>query len=253
MEAVCGEYVGVVSGFSSDPLPPIAGIVGVSLVDYPGKVAAVLFLRGCSFRCPYCYNKALVLPQCYRDTPVLDGEMVLAKVQKRSSFLDAVVVTGGEPTVHPVLPSLLGCLKAMGLAVKLDTNGSNPSMLHFLVGKGLVDMVAMDVKAPPMLYPQVTGGVAWPIVEPSVKFLLESEVSYEFRTTLVPGLVEGKDVLEIAKVIRGAQVYAIQNFRPENTIDSSLEECYPFGRLELETVAQEIAPLVRRVVVRYGA
>ncbi len=234
-------------------LPPVAGFVGVSLVDYPGGVASVLFLRGCSFRCPYCYNRALVLPECYHQAPLLDAGGVLAKLEERRAFVDAVVVTGGEPTIHPGLPRLLERVKSLGLLVKLDTNGSNPEMLGMLLREGLVDMVAMDVKAPPTLYPRLTGGVEWDVVKPSVQMLLDGAVPYEFRTTLVPGLVEKREVLGIATVIHGARLYAIQNFRPEGTIDPALEGCYPFRRSEMDGIAAEVSPLVEKVIVRYGA
>ncbi len=240
-------------GECTSGLPPVAGFVGVSLVDYPGGVASVLFLRGCPFRCPYCYNRALVLPACYHEAPLIPFDDLFAKLEERRGFIDAVVITGGEPTIHPELPRLIDRVRSIGVKVKLDTNGCNPEVLGLLVGDGMVDMVAMDVKAPPVLYPRLTGGVAWERVEPSVHLLLEGKVPYEFRTTLVPGLVERKEVLEIATIIHGAKAYAIQNFRPEGTLDPSLEECYPFQRSELEAIAREVEPLVERVVVRHGA
>lgn len=254
MEAVIvGEEQGrLLSPPNRCNLPPIAGFVGVSLVDCPGGVASVLFLRGCSFRCPYCYNRALVLPECYEESPLLEPEQIFEKIEERKGFLDAVVVTGGEPTLHPNLPYLLESIKSLGLNVKLDTNGSNPKLLSHLINCGLVDMVAMDVKAPPVLYPELTGGIEWEAVEPSVQLLLQGKVPYEFRTTLVPGLVGSEQVFEIATMIHGAEVYAIQNFRPEGTLDARMEEYYPFECSEMEAIAQKIAPLVKRVVVRCG-
>jgi pyruvate formate lyase activating enzyme len=187
----------------------LGGLQKFSLVDYPGKTCAILFTRGCNFRCSYCHNPELVWPEQY--TPQISMENTLGFLDTRRGLLDAVAVTGGEPCLHSDLPKLLVQLKRMGFAVKLDTNGSFPDMLWDVIVGELVDYVAMDIKAPLEKYAQVSG-VELPVepIKESIALLLEGRVDYEFRTTVDRGLLDEDDLLAIGQDIRGARRYYLQ-------------------------------------------
>lgn len=188
-----------------------AGLQKLTLLDYPGKVACTVFTAGCNFRCPYCHNSLLVehIPE-----DRISEEKLLAFLEKRKGILEGVAITGGEPTLHRELPSLLEKIKAMGFLTKLDTNGTNPEMLRRIVEAGLADRVAMDIKNAPEAY-EVTVGTAVDMraVETSKDYLLSGSVEYEFRTTVVKGL-HTPELLEKAAVwIAGAKEYYLQQFK----------------------------------------
>lgn len=180
----------------------IAGLQKMTLLDYPGKVACTVFLGGCNFRCPYCHNSELLDGQA---EPVMDMEALLAFLKKRKGLLDGVCVSGGEPTLQPELPELLERIKALGYAVKLDTNGCRPAVLEALVDRGLVDYVAMDIKNGPEQYAQTVGmqRLAMEDIERSMRFLLEDRVDYEFRTTVVKPLHDTASVEAMARWLTG--------------------------------------------------
>ena len=162
----------------------IAGLQKMTLLDYPGKVACTVFLQGCNFRCPFCHNSGLLgVPE----STLMNMEQFLTFLQRRKGLLDAVCVSGGEPTLSPDLRELLTAIKAMGFSVKLDTNGSRPEILEQLVQDGLVDYVAMDIKNCPQRYGETAGIPALNLqpLERSIRFLLSGAVDYEFRTTVV--------------------------------------------------------------------
>lgn len=200
----------------------IAGLQKMTLLDYPGKVACTVFLGGCNFRCPFCHNSQLI---GHADALMDDAEL-LAFLQKRKGLLDGVCVTGGEPTLQKELPRLLENIKAMGFAVKLDTNGYRPEILKALVEQGLVDYVAMDVKNDPEGYPRTTGLPALEIekIEQSLRFLLEGRVDYELRTTLVVPLHDEAHLLGIRQWLerisdgRKARRYFLQSFVDQDTV-----------------------------------
>ena len=165
----------------------IVGLQKMTLLDYPGKVGCTVFLEGCNFRCPFCHNSQLLGSSA---PAVTDRSQLLAFLSRRKGLLDGVCVTGGEPTLSPDLPELLREIRAMGFSVKLDTNGSRPQVLRALVEEGLVDYVAMDIKNAPSRY-AATCGTCAPVlaqVEESLRFLVDSGVDYELRTTLVSQL-----------------------------------------------------------------
>lgn len=198
----------------------------LSLSDDPGRVSALVFVVGCNLRCPYCHNQELVLPELAAQSPTVAAEAVLAKLRERNGFLDGVVVSGGEPTLQPDLGSFLASVREAGLRVKLDTNGSRPEVLAALLGRGLVDYVAMDVKAPPARYAEFVGvPVDLGALEESMRTIRDHGVDYEFRTTVAPGLGED-DLVAIAEWIRGARRYVLQPFRvpkEKHLIDPSWE------------------------------
>ena len=189
----------------------IAAIQRSSFVDYPGKIAAVVFTPGCNLRCAYCHNRSLV-DGIAHECPDLE-KAFFACLESRRGLLDAVVISGGEPTLQPDLAGFAGEVRALGFAAKLDTNGTNPAVLASLARAGLLDYVAMDVKATPKKYPAVCGvPVDMDAIEKSIKVLMQGTIEYEFRTTLVPQLTS-EDILEIGESLRGARRYVLQQYR----------------------------------------
>jgi pyruvate formate lyase activating enzyme len=189
----------------------IGGLEKSSVVDFPGTVAAVVFVAGCNFDCWYCHNRALLDP----DAPAaLTVEELLAFLGKRRGLLGGVVVSGGEPTLQKDLPAFVEKVRALGYRVKLDTNGSHPERLNSLLNAGLLDYVAMDVKAPWDAYPQNAGtNIDVKKLQQSVELLAGSGVAHEFRTTFVPTLSPA-DIGTIARSVGGAPLYALQQYRP---------------------------------------
>ncbi len=194
----------------------IAGLQKLTLLDYPGQVACTVFTGGCNFRCPYCHNASLVLPER------MDGETenVLRFLEKRRGVLDGVAVSGGEPLLQPDIVDFLRAVRAMGYKIKLDTNGSFPDRLCAVVEAGLVDRVAMDVKNAPERYAQTAGAAALDLtaIARSKDYLLSGAVDYEFRTTLVRGLHTREDVRAAAEWIAGAKAYFLQQYRDSGDV-----------------------------------
>lgn len=190
----------------------IGGIQKVSLVDYPGKVAAVIFTIGCNFRCGYCHNPGLVLPNAYYEE--IDAVEILTFLKRRAGKLDAVVISGGEPTAQGDLPGFIRSVKQMGYLVKLDTQGSSPGALEGMAQEGLLDYIAMDIKGPLDKYPDIAGlKVDTEYVKRSVRIVMESGLPYEFRTTVVKSQLAITDFYRIGGLITGAKRYAIQRFK----------------------------------------
>jgi pyruvate formate lyase activating enzyme len=191
----------------------LGGLVPFTLTDYPGRVAAVVFTQGCNFRCPFCHNGRLLSLAVAADGHWSERE-VLRFLQTRASQLDGVVVSGGEPTLQPDLPRFLNRVKALGYAVKLDTNGSRPDVLRHLLCEHLVDFVAMDVKAPWDHYARLAGvPVDTAALRASVQLLAQSGIAHEFRTTVVPPLLTAADLAEIANALPADSMYRRQPFR----------------------------------------
>lgn len=231
------------------------GLVKQSLVDYPGEIAAVVFTRGCNLRCPFCQNvHLLVRPGSIDKGPVVPLEEIIAFLSERQGFLDAVVISGGEPTLHPELPDFIREIKAMGYLVKLDTNGSNTPMLQSLLEARLLDYVAMDIKAPLeyKAYQQACGKLSLEeffCIRSSLRLLLSASIKVEFRTTVVPCLHSPSDIIEIARYIQGAPLYSLQQFNPASTLDTGYGEEIPYSKLEMKELAEKVAPLLQRVRV----
>jgi len=223
----------------------IAGLQKTTLIDYPGKIACVVFLAGCNFRCSWCYSAELVLPERIMKQPRLKEEEIFDFLRKRKGMLEGVVICGGEPTINKDLPQLIQKIKNLGYSVKLDTNGSNPKMLKSLVETNLVDYVAMDIKMNSRKeYEDIMiEGVKLADIKESVEFLKRGAVDFEFRTTVVPGIHSKEEFLEIAKWIGGQNVkYYLQSFVPLKTIDPEFEKVKPFPKEFLEEIVKEIAP-----------
>ena len=191
----------------------------LTLLDFPGVVACTLFTAGCNFRCPWCHNAGLVLPDEMSDR-VLESEEVLSFLEKRKGVLDGVCVTGGEPLLQAELPDFLRRVKGLGYRVKLDTNGSFPERLAALVRESLVDRVAMDIKNGPSRYAETVGrkNLDLSAVTASKDFLLSDPVDYEFRTTVVRGLHTEESLLEAADWIAGAKQWFLQQFKDSGNL-----------------------------------
>ncbi|MEW6545748.1 MAG: anaerobic ribonucleoside-triphosphate reductase activating protein [Bacillota bacterium] len=228
------------------------GLQKLSLVDFPETMCATVFLAGCNFRCPYCHNPDLVLRS--PGLPWISEEELLQFLEEREGFIDGVCVTGGEPTLEPDLPAFLARVKARGLKTKLDTNGTRPDVLARLLEHGLLDYIAMDVKAPRDKYRRVTRSRVDPgVLEASIRLVQQSQVPYEFRTTVVPGLLSADDVEAIARWITGAGKYVLQPYLPpRRTLDEKWRKRPPCPRSYLERLACRVAHLVVRVEVRGG-
>lgn len=224
-------------------LPEIRGVLPSSMIDWPGKICAVVFLAGCNFRCPYCHNPELV--DGGGEGESVAWEDLEAYLEDRAGWIDGVTITGGEPTIHAGLPSLCGKLKALGLEVKLDTNGSRPRMLSRLLKEGLVDYVAMDLKTSLERYPSLAGR---PLDVLSIRESAEAIISWggehEFRCTVVPGWVGYEELLELARMVRGARRLVLQQFRPQHTLDPEYGKTEPYPDELLLHWSEEIYRLV---------
>ncbi len=189
----------------------IVGLVKNSAVDFPGKLAAVIFTPGCNLDCYYCHNRFILAGEGAEKR--LSVAKVLTYLQKRQGLLDGVVISGGEPTLQKDLAEFIRQVKNLEYSIKLDTNGSNPDILREFIAQGLVDYVAMDLKAPFRKYQEICGNNTFlDNIRESITILLTNKVPYEFRTTFVPELTE-EDLLEMAAEIRGARLYVLQQYR----------------------------------------
>lgn len=231
-----------------------AGMLKQSLVDYPGKIAAVLFTRGCNLRCPYCHNSHLLVKPGHLDDDSLQLHDVLDILAERAGFLDAVVISGGEPTLNDGLFDACKEFKALGYLVKLDTNGTRPLLLEKLVAGRVVDYVAMDIKAPLEChhYLKASGRIGpedFLNIRTSVHLLRKAEIDVEFRTTVVPGLHHEEDIVAVARSLEGARLYSLQQFNPRHTLDTNMREVKPYSREELFHMAELCRPYVKNVRV----
>ena len=227
----------------------LSGLQKLTLLDYPGKVACTVFTAGCNLRCPFCHNAGLVLPErLYQDVTEDD---VFAFLKKRTGILDGVAITGGEPLLHAEMPAFLRKVKSLGFLVKLDTNGSFPDRLEALIGEGLVDRVAMDIKNAPSLYAETAGipGLDLTPFERSKNLLLSGTVDYEFRTTVVKGLHTKESLMEAARWIAGAKEYYLQQFKDSGDV-IDIGGLSAYDEKEMHALADAVSPYVPGVQVR---
>ncbi len=219
----------------------ICGLQKLTLLDFPARLAATVFLGGCNMRCPFCHNASLALG---RGGENISEDELFSFLDSRRGRLSGVCITGGEPTLYPELPTFINKIRALGFAVKLDTNGTNPDMLSQLIDDRLLDYVAMDIKNSPEKYPITSGKPELDLsgIERSVKLLLDGRVDYEFRTTVVRELHTAEDMENIGKWIRGARAYFLQGF-----IDSGDLISPSFSAHDTKTVA-EFLSVVRTYV-----
>jgi pyruvate formate lyase activating enzyme len=221
-----------------------SGLQKISLIDYPNKVASVLFTPGCNLRCPFCHNWRIAVDP---KPPFLQETVALEILEARKKYVDAVVMTGGEPTMHKELPKFLAKLKQKGFMVKLDTNGFYPEVLEECLP--YVDYVAMDVKTSLEKYKQLgtkdTAGLMR-----TVEVLKTGKVPYEFRTTVVPELVTAEDITCIGEIVKGAKTHAFQQFVPQDTLDKRFETLKPYAPEVVSGFAETMRKYAENVILR---
>jgi pyruvate formate lyase activating enzyme len=221
-----------------------SGLQKTSLLDYPDRVASVLFTPGCNLRCPYCHNHQIATnPQ----PPFLQEGAALAVLDSRKKYIDSVVVTGGEPCMHKEMPKFLSKLKEHGFMVKLDTNGCYPDNLQECLG--IVDYVAMDVKTSLEKY-KLLGLADSSVIQRSVEIIKAGKVPYEFRTTVVPQIVNAEDIPAIGELVKGAKVLALQQYVPDDVLDKSYAQVKPYSPEVIAGFGETLKGYVEKVVMR---
>ncbi len=227
----------------------IYGFQKLTLLDYPEHIAATVFTGACNFRCPFCHNGELVLVE--KDTPQFSEEEIFAHLNKRKGMLQGVCITGGEPTLQPDLEAFIRRVKDLGYLVKLDTNGYRPDVLKNLLDEELLDYVAMDVKASPANYGVAAGvpGIDLAPIFASIELLKQSNIPYEFRTTVVKGIHVAEEFEEIGKLLAGASAYFIQSYKESDNILSP-GNYSSYTKEELECMAKIVEKYVDKVSLR---
>ncbi|OGD67803.1 anaerobic ribonucleoside-triphosphate reductase activating protein [Candidatus Berkelbacteria bacterium RIFCSPHIGHO2_12_FULL_36_9] len=239
----------------------ISGLQKTSLIDYPENISAVIFTSGCNFNCGFCHNPELVNPKLY--LPEIPEYKILDFLRKRKKVLDAVVITGGEPTIYPDLINFIKKIKKLGYLIKLDTNGTNPDIINNLITNNLIDYIAMDIKGPLDKYQEITGClVDIGKIKQSIQIIKNIRVSprrspresalvdYEFRTTVVPTLHKKENFRSIGKMIKGAKKYYLQQFRPTKTLSPKFKTITPFSQSQLQEFKIIMEKYVKEVEIR---
>ena len=232
---------------------PIGGLQKTTLIDFPGKVACTVFLTGCNFRCPFCYNREIVLPEEIKKHPSISQRYLFSFLKSRQGLIEGVCLTGGEPTINQGLPEFIKKIKKMGFSLKLDTNGANPKMLQKLIREKLIDYLAMDIKAQLIKekYEKAAGvKVDLKKIKKSIEIIKNSGIDYEFRTTVVPGIHTKKDIMQIAKDIGPARAYFLQNFQPGKNIKQEFGMIRPYSKEFFLKIIKNISHLFKICRVR---
>ncbi len=231
----------------------IGGIQKLTLLDYPEKTSAIIFVAGCNFRCGFCHNPQFVDPENIKEIVdfLIPEDKFFKFLDTRKGLLDGIVVSGGEPTIFPDLPEFMQKIKDKGFLVKLDTNGTNPEMIQKLIDERLVDFIAMDVKMTPEKYSEIAGiKVDGEKIEESINLILKSGLPHEFRTTVLREFHDEAEIEGIAKLVKGAEKFALQNFRNEKTLDPKFHEFHGFANAQLEQFRKIAEKFVEKVEVR---
>lgn len=231
----------------------LSGITKLTLLDYPGKTACIVFTAGCNFRCGYCHNPEFVLPERLKEIEkgFIPEDIFFRFLERRKNLLQGVVITGGEPTLHPDLEDFIVKIRALGYAVKLDTNGNRPDVLRRLIERGLVQYVAMDFKTSFARYPSLSGlGADAEAVEKSFDLLKERRVPYEFRTTLIREMHTEEVLQEMKQSLQGAARYFLQPFRNEIVLDPKFETMSAFSKAEMASLAEYFSDAVEEIGIR---
>jgi len=229
----------------------IGGLQKLTLVDYPGKVAATVFLIGCNFKCGFCQNPDLVRPDLASGQPQISEADFFEFLDSKQGLLEGVCITGGEPTMQIDLIDFVKKIEAKGFLVKLDTNGSMPEVLCKLVDENLVDFIAMDIKTSLDNYEKaVNTKIDLNKIRKSVELIKNSDIDYEFRTTVVPGLVEKEDIEKIGKWLKGAKKIALQQFQNKKVLDKNFENIVPYPEETLKEFAKILERNIKEVELR---
>jgi pyruvate formate lyase activating enzyme len=227
----------------------IGGLQKVSLIDYPGLISAVIFTQGCNFRCSYCHNPELVDPQLF--APCICDSEVLEFMKTRRGKLDAVSITGGEPTIQDDLMAFIKKIKKMGFAVKLDTNGSQPQVIKTLLEEELLNYIAMDIKGPLEKYETIACvPVDGEKIMASLKIILQARIPHEFRTTVIKSQLTENDFQELAILISGAKKYFLQKFVPIKTLDNKFFQEKTYSDEEWKEIKKHFEKEIPSVIVR---
>jgi len=226
----------------------IGGLQKISLIDYPGRISAIVFTQGCNFRCPYCHNPELVDPAQYG--PILSEEEVISFLEKRRGKLDAVTVTGGEPTLQPDLDRFFQEIKGMGYLTKIDTNGSNPDVLERLIRGHLVDYLAMDVKGPLQKYERIANvKVQTAKIQRSIELITASGIEHEFRTTVVRSQLDNEDLIATSELLNKG-LYVLQSFVPAKSLDHEFLTEISYSPEEFADIQKKLESKRLRVFIR---
>jgi pyruvate formate lyase activating enzyme len=240
----------------------IGGLQKFSLLDYPDHIAAIIFTQGCNFRCPFCYNPMLVWPfeggklnykrKEHKDHHLIEEDDLFAFLRSRAGKVEAVVITGGEPTIHQNLPEFVRKIKELGFLVKLDTNGTNPEMVGKFIKEKLVDYIAMDIKNSPDKYENtVRVKTNLENIKKTAKIIMGSGLPYEFRTTIAPGLISQEDIKKMGEFIKDAEIWFLQNFKADtDLLDEGLESKLPLGNKEIKELQKIGKMFVKKCEIR---
>ncbi len=232
----------------------ISGIQKFSMLDFPGRVSCILFTAGCNFRCGYCHNPEFVLPEKIekiKDT-FISKKAVFNFLDQREGLLDGVVISGGEPTMHSDLLDFIEELKNnFDYEVKLDSNGNKPKVLKEAINKDLVDYIAMDIKTDLDSYIELAkGSTDTEKIKESIDFLINSDVEYEFRSTIIKGVHTEDNFEKMADMIEGADIFYLQKYNSGHTLDPSFARYEPFSDEEHEEIAEIFEDKVKKVEIR---
>lgn len=230
----------------------IGGLQKSSLIDYPEKIASIVFTQGCNFKCPYCHNPELISGSVtLHNEKINHADAILKFLNSRKGKLDGVVITGGEPTLHKNLPEFIKEIKTLGFLVKLDTNGTNPKMLKSLIDKKLIDYIAMDIKSPIEKYSEVVcTKVNTENIIKSIEILKNSSIKYEFRTTVVKSQLSGADFEKIGALIQGADKYYLQRFLPTKTLNEEFLNEITYSDEEFAQIIKNLKNYIKTVKLR---
>jgi pyruvate formate lyase activating enzyme len=240
----------------------IGGLQKLTLVDYPGKVAATVFLIGCNFRCGFCHNSELVISEEIKNHPQILEKEFFDFLDEKEGLIEGICITGGEPTIQPDLVDFIRKIKTKGFLVKLDTNGSNPEVIDRLLNEHLIDFIAMDIKtsidakvksqkSKVKKYNIATGTkVNIDNIIRSVELIKNSGIDYEFRTTVVPGLVEKEDIEKIGKWLKGAKKIALQQFRNKMVLDKNFKEAQPYSDETIKEFGNILKKYIKEIEFR---
>jgi pyruvate formate lyase activating enzyme len=227
----------------------IGALQKVSLIDYPGEICAIVFTQGCNFRCPYCHNPELVNPEMYAEC--LTEEAIFSFLAKRKGKIDAVAITGGEPTIQHDLMDFVKRVRKTGYSIKVDTNGSHPEVIEQLISMKLLDYIAMDIKSPADKFKNLTkSDISYQKITQTIELIMKSGIPYEFRTTVLKRLLDENDIENIAHSIRNARLYILQQFIPSKVLDRRLMHYESYSREELESLRKKITKSVSNILIR---
>jgi len=234
----------------SSPYPPIRGFIENTLIDWEGKIACEVFLPTCNLRCPFCHAGHLLTDSGELES--IPVEAVLDCLERHKGWIDGVVISGGEPTLHPSLGAMMELFRSHGAGIKLDSNGTHPEVIEDLLSRGLIDAISMDLKTALDERYFAAAGTTCDLdaIRRSIQLIMASDIEYEFRTTVCPAYITRADLLDIAQAIPGARKYILQQFRPDDCLDPAMNEVKPYSRETLREFAEAVREHVPSCIVR---